>query len=221
MSGAGTAITTFLAICCASVWSISLTPDEIARLHIHASEWYENNGMILEAFTHAAAANDIERAERLMELKEMPLHLPGVPLTILKWLESLPVSVLNSKPALWWKQAAMMLSNYQTIGVEEKLQAAEAALALKIPPQTEMDEWSRNLVGKIAVARAMLAATLYQAETSLVSREPRHGVSAPQQRGLPFNSHSDYWICPLYPGRPRRGGASLYRSVISRPGCRG
>ncbi len=52
--------------------------------------------------------------------------------------------------------------------MEEKLQAAEAALALKIPPQTEMDEWSRNLVGKIAVARAMLAQTLYQAETSLV-----------------------------------------------------
>ncbi len=46
--------------------------------------------LILEAFTHAAAANDIERAERLMELKEMPLHLPGVPMTILKWLESLP-----------------------------------------------------------------------------------------------------------------------------------
>ena len=145
-----------------------LTADGIARLHIHASEWYENNGLILEAFKHAAAANDIERAERLMELKEMPLHLPGVPTIILNWLESLPVSVLNSKPSLWWKQAAMMMSNEQTIGVEEKLQAAEAALALKIPPQTEMDEWSRNLVGKIAAGRGLLAQTLYQAETSLV-----------------------------------------------------
>jgi LuxR family maltose regulon positive regulatory protein len=146
----------------------NLTADGIARLHIHGSEWYENNGMILEAFTHAAAANDIERAERLMELKEMPIHLPGVPVTILKWLESLPVSVLNSKPALWWKQASMMIVNYQTIGVEEKLQAAEAALAAQIPPDTGLDEWSRNLVGKIAVARASLAATLYQAETSLL-----------------------------------------------------
>jgi len=144
-----------------------LTADGIARLHIHASQWYENNSLILEAFKHAAAANDIERAERLMELKQMPLHTPGVPMTILKWLESLPMSVLNSKPALCWKQAAMMLSSYQTIGVEEKLQAAEAALASKIPPRTEMDEWSRNLVGKIAVARALLAQTLYQAETSL------------------------------------------------------
>ena len=31
-----------------------------------------------------------------------------------------------------------------------------------------MDEWTRNLVGKIAFARAALAATLYQAEATLV-----------------------------------------------------
>ena len=138
-----------------------LTSEGIAGLHIHASEWYEGNGLILEAFKHAAAANDIERTERLMENKEMPLHLPGVPTTILNWLESLPVSMLNSKPALWWKQAAMLMYNYQIIGVEEKLQAAEAALASKTPTNTETDEWTRNLVGKIAFARASIDATLY------------------------------------------------------------
>ena len=138
------------------------------EIHIRASEWYENNKMILEAFQHAAAANDIERAERLMELKEMPLHLPGVPTTILKWLESLPVGVLNSKPALWWKQAAMILSSEQIIGVEEKLRATEAALASKIPPHTEMDEWTRNLVGKIAVARALIEQTHYRIDTSMI-----------------------------------------------------
>lgn len=146
----------------------TLTSEGIAELHLRASEWQENNGLILEAFKNAAAANDLERGERLMEHREMPLNLPGVPTIILNWLESLPTSVLNSNPSLWWKQAAMMLSNNQTIGVEEKLQAAEAALASKIPPNTEMDEWSRNLVGKIAVARAMLAQTLYHAESSLV-----------------------------------------------------
>ena len=145
-----------------------LTPEGIAALHIHASEWLENNGLILEAFKHAVAANDVERAERLMELKKMPLHLPGVPTTILKWLESLPVSVLNSKPSLWWKQASMLMANYQTIGVEEKLLATEAAIASKTQPNSEIDEWTRNLVGKIAFARAALAATLYQAEATLV-----------------------------------------------------
>ena len=62
----------------------------------------------------------------------------------------------------------MLFRSYQIEGVEEKLQAAEAALALKIPPGAEMNDWSRNLVGKIAVARAMLAQTMYEVETSLV-----------------------------------------------------
>ena len=198
-----------------------LSADGIARLHIHASEWYENNGLILEAFTHAAAANDIERAERLMEHQgdaftpswctDDNFEMAGVPAR----------ERAQFQARLWWKQAAMMMTSYQTIGVEEKLQATEAALASKIPPNAEMDEWSRNLVGKIAVARAMLAQTLYQAETSLVQARPRPGVSAPQQHSLPFYSHPDFWICPLYPGRPGRGGTSLYRSFISRPGRRG
>ncbi|MDO9088449.1 MAG: LuxR C-terminal-related transcriptional regulator [Anaerolineaceae bacterium] len=146
----------------------SYTIEGINNLQIQASEWYENNGYILEAFKHAVAANDIERANRLMEDKKMPLHLPGVPLIILNWLESLPTSLLNANPSLWWKQAAMMLESYQIIGVEEKLQATEAALALRNLPNTEMDEWTRNLEGKIAVARALLAQSQYQAETSLV-----------------------------------------------------
>ena len=145
-----------------------LTSEGIAGLHIQASEWYEKNGLILDAFKHAAAANDIERAERLMERKDMPINHPGVPGTILNWLESLPTSVLDSKPSLWWKQAAMLMANYQTIGVEEKLQATEAALASRTPPNAELDDWTRNLVGKIAYARAALAATRYQAEDTLV-----------------------------------------------------
>lgn len=145
-----------------------LTYEGIVGLHIQASEWYEKNGLILDAFKHAAAANDIERAERLMERKDMPIYHPGVPVTILNWLESLPTSVLDSKPCLWWKQAEMLMVSYQTIGVEEKLRAAEAALASKTPPDAEPDEWTRNLIGKIAYARAALTATRYQAEDSLV-----------------------------------------------------
>ena len=39
---------------------------------------------MLEAFRHAAAANDIERAVRLMESKKMPLHLRGAATAILR-----------------------------------------------------------------------------------------------------------------------------------------
>jgi len=142
--------------------------EEIYQSLVRASEWYEANGLIVESFKLAVSAKDAERAERLMEHQDMPAYLPGVAAIILKWLESLPVSVLNFKPALWWKQAEMMLNCYKTLGVEEKLQATEAALASRMPPQAEMDEWTRNLVGKIAVARAMLAQTQYQIEPTII-----------------------------------------------------
>ncbi len=135
----------------------SLTPEEAAVLHIHASEWYESNGLILEAFKHAALANDFERAERLMESKQMPLHQRGAAREILSWLESLPTALLNTKPSLWWKQASLMLVMGQTIGVEERLQATEAALAATALSQAKPDDSALNLIGKIAVARATLA----------------------------------------------------------------
>ena len=162
--------------------------DNVADYHIRASQWYENNDLMLEAFHHAAAANDIERAVRLMESNAMPLHLPGAATVILKWLESLPTAVLNAQPALWWKQAALLLiiGQGQITGVEEKLQATEAALAATTLPGAEPDDETRNLIGKIAVARSLLAQTQHQAETSLV--QARRALEYLHPSNLPYRS---------------------------------
>ncbi len=146
----------------------SLTPGEINKLHLLASQWYETNDLMLEAFKHAAAANDVERAGRLIESEKMPLHQRGTATTILAWLESLPKTVLDARPAFWWGQAAMLLIIGQPLDVEEKLQAMEAALALTTLPDTEPDETTRNLIGRIAAARANVAQMHAQTETILV-----------------------------------------------------
>ncbi len=134
----------------------------VNELHIRASLWYEDHGLEVEAFHHAVAANDVERAERLIEGKGIPLHFRGAVTAILDWLESLPTTVLNARPSLWARYASLLLVNGQTTGVEEKLQAAEAALQ-----GTEADDKTRNLVGQIAAARATLALTRYQVEPML------------------------------------------------------
>jgi len=136
----------------------------VNELHIRASQWYEDKGLEIEAFHHAAAANDVERAERLIEGKGIPLHFRGAAMAILDWLASLPTTVLNARPSLWWRYASLLLINGQTTGVEEKLQAAEAALALQ---GAEADDKTRNLVGQIAAARATLALTQYKVETMI------------------------------------------------------
>ena len=149
----------------------SATADEskhVAAYHIRASAWYEANGLEIEAFHHAAAANDVERAERLIEGDGIPRHFRGAVTAILDWLASLPTTVLDARPSLWWKYASLLLVNGQTTGVEEKLQAAEAALQGAAPDSGSndaLDAKHRNLVGQIAAARATLALTRYQAET--------------------------------------------------------
>jgi LuxR family maltose regulon positive regulatory protein len=103
-----------------------------------------------------------------MDSKKMPLHLRGAATTILSWLESLPKTLLDARPALWWKQAALLLIIGQPMGVEEKLQALEAALASTGLSDAEMDESSRDLIGKIAAARANVAQAQAEPETTLL-----------------------------------------------------
>ena len=137
--------------------------DNVAEYHIRASQWYEDNGLEIEAFHHAAAANDVARAERLMEGKGIPLHFRGAVNAILAWLASLPKSVLDARPLLWVRSATMALTAGQTTGVEEKLQAAEKALQ-----NAELDPQTRDLIGQIACARATLAVTRYQPEAMVI-----------------------------------------------------
>ena len=151
------------------------TPADLAELHLRASQWYEQNGLDLEAFQHAAAANDVERAERLMEGREMadkpeapgkqglPLHSRGAAMAVLNWLGSLSPAVLDARPLLWVRSATLALVAGQTTGVEEKLLAAENALR-----NADLDEKTRDLIGQIACARATLALTRYEPDVMLI-----------------------------------------------------
>ena len=143
-----------------------LSPEEIAEYHIRASQWYEDNGLDFVAFQHAAAANDIERAERIIEGKGIPLHFRGAVAAILNWLTSLPKTVLDARPSLCVRYATLSLVAGQTTGVEEKLQTAEAAIADSLQG-AEPDNKTRDLIGQIAAARATLALTRYQPEAMI------------------------------------------------------
>jgi LuxR family maltose regulon positive regulatory protein len=134
----------------------------VAELHVRASQWYEDNSLEIEAFHHAVAANDIERAARLVEGKGMPLQFRGALADVLHWLASLPAAVLDARPSLWVMYASALSMTGKLAGVEEKLQAAEAALQ-----GVEQDAKTRNLIGHIAAIRALLAAAQNQVEVSI------------------------------------------------------
>ena len=155
------------------------TGDAVNELHTRASQWYEDNGLEIEAFHHAVAANDVERAEHLVDGEGIPLHLRGAVTAILDWLASLPTTVLNARPSLWWRYGSLLLVVGQTMGVEEKLDAAEAALH-----GTAADDKTRSLIGPIATARAVLALTRYDVETMLAQSRRALEHLPPDNRSL-------------------------------------
>ena len=163
----------------------SFTAEEVAKHHIRASQWYEDHDLELEAFQHAAAADDIERAERLMESQKMGLYFRSVATAVLAWLTSLPKTVLDTRPGLWVRSATLALMAGQTHGVEEKLQAAERALQ-----NIEPDVKTRDLIGKIACARATLALTRYEPETMIIQSHRALEYLSPDN--LPFY-FTAYW----------------------------
>jgi LuxR family maltose regulon positive regulatory protein len=138
-------------------------PDRVAQYHTRASQWYEDHALDIEAFRHAAAANDIERAERLVQGGGIPLHSLAAVTAIIGWLDSLPKTVLDARPWLWVRSATLMLMAGVTTGVEEKLQAAERAMQ-----NTDLDATTRDLVGQIASVRATLAILRYEPDAAMI-----------------------------------------------------
>ena len=159
----------------------------VAELHSRASQWYEDHGLELEAFQHAAAANDVGRAERLIERCGMPLYSLGVVTAILDWLDSLPKTVMDARPRLWVRSATSTLMAGRTTGVEEKLEAAEAALAAAVQ-NADLDDKTRDLIGQIAAIRATLALLRYQPETTII--QARRALEYLHSDNLPFRSRA-------------------------------
>jgi LuxR family maltose regulon positive regulatory protein len=191
----------------------SFTGDErdgVAELHSRASQWFEDNGLEIEAFHHAAAANDVERAERLIEGKGMPLQFRGATISVLNWLESLPKTALDARPSLWVTYASALTMTGQPISsVEEKLQAAEAALQ-----EAEPDDKTRDLVGHIAAIRAMLAIPRNHLETIIA--QSRRALEYLHPNNLPVRATAAWTLGYAYQLQGNRAAASqAYTEVIS------
>lgn len=162
-----------------------------APLHQRASQWYEDNGFELDAFHHATAANDLDRAERLIEGNGMPMHYRGAVTPVLNWLATLDTAVLNNRPSLWVTYASALSVAGQNSAIEPKLQAAEAALQTRQP-----DEHTRNLIGHIATLRALLAGPKYDGETVLA--QSKRALTYLHPDNLPVRTTANWTLAHGY-----------------------
>jgi len=178
-----------------------LTIGEIDELHLRASEWYEANDLPFDAFRHAAAANDIDRVEGLIEHPAIGLHFRSVATSILEWLTSLPQAVLEAHPRLLVRSATLALVNGKTRGVDEKLLVAEAILQAP-----EEDAQTRDLLGQVACARATLALTRYDSAAMMV--QARHALELLSPENLPFRFTANWALSVAYLFQGERAAAA-------------
>lgn len=124
----------------------------VDELHARASRWCEDNGFELEAFRHAAAGHDIERAERLIKGYGPSLQIRDAFAAAGTWISALPVETLNARPSLRISYAQVLLASGRTAGFEEMLATAEATLQIRAD-----DESTRDLRRQIVRLRAIRA----------------------------------------------------------------
>ena len=132
-----------------------MSPDEIAQVHIRASEWFEQSGDTAEAFQHAIAAADFDRAARLAESAWEGMNESFQMGTWLGWVNQLPASVRRVRPVL----CMQMGSGYMDMGNVEASESSlrDAEQCLKRPHKemviVEADQFDA-LPARIAFARA-------------------------------------------------------------------
>jgi LuxR family maltose regulon positive regulatory protein len=131
---------------------IEKSPSAVAELHLHASEWFENEELVMGAVNHALAAHDWERAAHLMENASESLRQRGEIATLTHWIQALPESVHRTHPAL-------CLTYARALADVARFSEAEIFLA-------EAEQWmqhnatnTNSLHGKALALRAEFATT--------------------------------------------------------------
>jgi LuxR family maltose regulon positive regulatory protein len=108
----------------------------LATLHRRASLWYEGEGSIAPAISHALSASDYERVAGLLDHHTAAMLYRGEITLLRRWLEELPESLIRSGPWLCIANAwTSLLSPPRSLDLAKQwLVAAEQALAERDPP---------------------------------------------------------------------------------------
>jgi LuxR family maltose regulon positive regulatory protein len=127
-------------------------PSLVSALHLRASTWYEQHGMVLEAVQHALTAPDMEQAARLIDQYSLTVAGQGHYYTLLGWLEALPDSVVRGNARLSLAYAMALRVTNQLEAVEARVQDAERGLQADMP-----EEQTRVIMGWATGMRALIA----------------------------------------------------------------
>jgi LuxR family transcriptional regulator, maltose regulon positive regulatory protein len=102
-----------------------IRPGVVPDLHRRACDWFEREGLVAEAVSHAFAAGDSERAANLVEHIARTTLRRGELSTLRRWLEELSEDLVCSRPRLCLFYAWYNLATGQLDAIEPYLSKAE------------------------------------------------------------------------------------------------
>ncbi len=127
-----------------------LHPEWVPGLHRRAAEWFERQGLVSDAISHAVAGEDKARATRLVEENALSMVMRRELVTLANWLKTVEAD-RQERPWLCVYQAWMLYYAGQLDGIERHLQKSERLVAASLP--TEQVQ-ARGILGHIAAIRA-------------------------------------------------------------------
>ena len=128
-------------------------PEHVPGLHRRAARWYEDHGSVSEAMGHALAAEDFERAARLVEQNRVAMITRDELNTLSAWLKALPDELVRSRPPLCLAYAWVLVLTGQVNAVEPWLRDAERAL----DASGAQPEERARVLGEVTAARVEVA----------------------------------------------------------------
>ena len=148
---------------------------DVAEYHLRASQWYEANGYMAEAFHHAIAAKDFARAADVAERAWQSMDDTFQTGAWLGWIKQLPEEVIRTRPVLCTQIGMAFMDAGEPEASERRLRDAERWLEGSSEGMVVVEEALLGAVpAMIAMARAYnaqvqgdLSATVKYAELAL------------------------------------------------------
>lgn len=157
------------------------SPEHVKELHLCASGWYEDNGLVAEAIGHALSAPDHDLAARLIEEGVEGAVERGEGATALRWLEALPTEAKRLRPRLFVEHAVALVITSRPDDAEPLLIEAQRA--------AEADgEEGRFLLGFASTVRSWRARL--RGDTSEAVKLARRALSLLPEGEAPVSNYA-------------------------------
>jgi LuxR family maltose regulon positive regulatory protein len=144
-----------------------LNPKQVPTLHLRASEWCMQNGLVDGAIEYALRAEDFERTAQLIGHVAEAVWVAGEHNKLGRWLAQLPAEVVSTNPHLCIFYAWSLFAAGRPDAAEQAVQAAEQTLETGSKSSLTPEE-QLKLRGRVAVVRAFMA--FFQEDVSGIIR---------------------------------------------------